>query len=43
MRNPVVMLVFAAFLAHAQSSVYRGPRAADGKPNLNGIWQAMNT
>jgi hypothetical protein len=21
---------------------YRAPRAADGKPNLNGIWQAMN-
>ena len=22
---------------------YRAPRTADGKPNLNGIWQAMNT
>ena len=21
---------------------YRAPRAADGKPNLNGIWQALN-
>jgi hypothetical protein len=21
---------------------YRAPRTADGKPNLNGIWQAMN-
>ena len=21
---------------------YRAPRAADGRPNLNGIWQAMN-
>jgi hypothetical protein len=22
---------------------YKAPRTADGKPNLNGIWQAMNT
>src|SRR5581483_5823960 len=21
---------------------YRAPRTADGKPNLNGIWQALN-
>lgn len=27
----------------AQAGAYRAPRAADGKPNLNGIWQAMNT
>jgi hypothetical protein len=25
-----------------QSSSYRAPRAADGHPDLNGIWQAMN-
>ena len=25
----------------AQAS-YRAPRTADGKPNLNGIWQALN-
>jgi hypothetical protein len=24
-------------------AAYRAPRTADGKPNLNGIWQAMNT
>src|SRR5690348_17440397 len=27
----------------AQGQAYRAPRTADGKPNLNGIWQAMNT
>lgn len=25
-----------------QSAAYRAPRAADGHPDLNGIWQAMN-
>jgi hypothetical protein len=28
---------------HAQVPAYRAPRTADGKPNLNGIWQALNT
>src|SRR5215831_7114278 len=23
-------------------ATYRAPRTADGKPNLNGIWQALN-
>ena len=27
----------------AAPAAYRAPRTADGKPNLNGIWQAMNT
>jgi hypothetical protein len=31
------------FPAQAQSSSYKGPRTADGKPDLNGIWQAINT
>jgi hypothetical protein len=26
-----------------QATTYKAPRTADGKPNLNGIWQAMNT
>src|SRR6476659_7376390 len=25
-----------------QTAAYRAPRAPDGKPDLNGIWQAMN-
>src|SRR5437868_14443261 len=29
--------------ASAQTPVYRAPRTPDGKPNLNGIWQAINT
>ena len=27
----------------AAAPAYRAPRTADGRPNLNGIWQAMNT
>jgi len=29
--------------AFAQNQPYKAPRTADGHPNLNGIWQAMNT
>ena len=36
-------LLLLATLAAAQAPAYRAPRAPDGKPNLNGIWQAMNT
>jgi hypothetical protein len=29
--------------ASAQAPAYRAPRTKDGKPDLNGIWQALNT
>jgi hypothetical protein len=29
--------------AQTPSAAYRAPRTPDGKPNLNGIWQTMNT
>ena len=46
LRNLIVAgtaLVLAALPSPAQSPAYRAPRAADGHPNLNGIWQALNT
>src|SRR5262245_60290618 len=39
-------LVFAISTAAGQQqqpAAYRAPRTKDGKPNLNGIWQAINT
>src|SRR5262245_9843041 len=32
----------AVVLTAAQSPAYRAPRTPDGKPDLNGIWQALN-
>ena len=29
--------------AQAQAQPYRTPRTKDGKPDLNGIWQAVNS
>lgn len=37
----VMPVLFSLMVVHAQT--YKAPRTADGKPNLNGIWQAMNT
>src|SRR3990172_3554885 len=39
----VTGLLLAITTAAAQTPAYRAPRAADGKPNLNGIWQAVNS
>ena len=36
-------LLLAAATAIAQAPAYRAPRTPDGKPNLNGIWQALNS
>ena len=38
----VLVWVFGMPVA-GQAPNYRAPRTADGKPNLNGIWQALNT
>src|SRR5437667_12620823 len=32
----------SAVLAAGQTAAYRAPRADGGKPDLNGIWQALN-
>ena len=37
------VLSLAAAPSVAQVLPYRTPRTADGKPNLSGIWQALNT
>ena len=39
------MLVVVPAVSTQQQAprAYRAPRAPDGRPNLNGIWQAMNT
>jgi len=34
--------IFTAALAAGQTTAYRAPRADGGKPDLNGIWQALN-
>jgi len=38
----VAGLVLAVMTALAQSPTYRAPRTKDGKPNLAGVWQAVN-
>jgi len=36
-------IAVAVALVSAQAPSYRAPRTADGKPNFNGIWQAINS
>jgi hypothetical protein len=46
MRKPSVILAavaIAGISAAAQTPAYQAPRTADGKPDLNGIWQVLNT
>jgi len=39
----VAAFVLATLPVKGQPQAYRAPRAADGNPDLNGIWQAVNT
>jgi hypothetical protein len=41
MRNTIITGLLC--LAASSAQTYKAPRTVDGKPNLNGIWQAMNT
>src|SRR6202041_2613690 len=41
-RAALVSAALLTAIATAQTP-YKAPRAADGKPDLNGIWQALNT
>ena len=52
LRDAVVAIVAGMLVALLWSRVppvagqgepYRAPRAADGRPDLSGIWQALNT
>jgi hypothetical protein len=39
----MALLSFAVAPLAGQAPAYRAPRAPDGHPDLNGIWQALNT
>lgn len=44
MTNSIGAVLAAALLTiSASAQAYRAPRTADGKPNINGIWQALNS
>src|SRR5579862_9487773 len=36
-------LLLAGIPAAVRAAAYKAPRTADGKPDLNGIWQVLNT
>jgi hypothetical protein len=40
-RSALVAMI-AMWVAPLAGQAYRAPRAPDGKPDLNGIWQALN-
>jgi len=37
------IILLGSVPAAGQPELYKAPRTADGKPNLNGIWQTLNT
>src|SRR5260370_9441039 len=37
------ILFLAAMASAAQAAAYKAPRTPDGHPDLNGIWQALNS
>src|SRR5690348_2868375 len=39
----VGLALIAGITVVGQTAAYKAPRTADGHPNLNGIWQALNT
>jgi hypothetical protein len=39
----VAVLALAGVTATGQTTAYKAPHTPDGKPNLNGIWQTLNT
>src|SRR4051812_49939260 len=39
----LVFLALSVPALSAKNAAYKAPRTADGHPNLNGIWQAVNT
>ena len=42
-KGSMVVAICAGTGLWLQAAAYKAPRGADGKPNLNGIWQALNT
>ena len=42
-RTVAACLLTAALPLAAQNTAYRAPHAADGHPDLNGIWEALNS
>src|SRR5437588_11639677 len=40
--SSAVAAIFALGVGPLAGQPYRAPRAPDGKPDLNGIWQALN-
>jgi len=37
-----LLMAVTTYFGQTPAPAYRAPRTADGKPNLNGIWQALN-